>query len=107
MNFHSTRLKTKASTIKDLRHSVDPPLGLIVLWRDLYDNAGIDQTTPINLDGISDVPLGTVLKFLLMAVADNPKQLGYVVNSGVITVGTKASLQAQWKTRVYDIQDLL
>jgi len=104
---HWTRETPFGEAIKDLKNSIDPPLGLIVLWRDLYDNAGIDQTTPIYMDGISDVPLGTVLKLLLMAVSGSPRQLGYVVNSGVITVGTKASLQAQWKTHVYDIRDLL
>jgi len=98
---------TFGQAIDDLKNSVDPPLRLIVLWRDLYDNAGIDRQTPIMMDGMSEVPLRAALSSLLMAVAGNPGQLGYVVEGGVITVGTKDSLKEKWQTRVYDISDLL
>ena len=104
---HWTRQTPFGEAIEDLKNSVDPPLPLIVLWRDLYDNAEIDRQTPISMDGISDVPLGTALSFLLMAVTGNPTQLGYVIDGSVITVATKDSLQTKWKTRVYDISDLL
>ena len=42
-----------------------------------------------------------------MPVAGSPGQLGYVIDGGVITVGTKDSLGEKWDTRVYDISDLL
>jgi len=103
---HWTRNTTFGQAIDDVKNSVDPPLRLIVLWRDLYENAAIDQQTEIAMDGISDVPLGVALKSLLMAVTGNPGQLAYMVDGGVITVATKDSLKAKWKTRTYDIRDL-
>jgi hypothetical protein len=98
---------TFSQAIDELKSSVDPPLRLIVLWKDLYDNVGIDRQTPIMMDGISGVPLRAALSSLLMAVAGSPGQLGYVIDGGVITVGTKDSLREKWHTRVYDISDLL
>ncbi|MBL7153097.1 MAG: PmoA family protein [Phycisphaerae bacterium] len=103
---HWTRHTTFGQAIDDVKNSVDPPLRLIVLWRDLYENAAIDQQTEIAMDGISGVPLGVALKSLLMAVTGNPGQLGYVVDGGVITVATKDSLREKWRTRVYDVGDL-
>jgi hypothetical protein len=103
---HWTRDTAFGQAIDDVKNSVDPPLRLIVLWRDLYENAAIDQETAIGMDGISGVPLGVALKSLLMAVAGNPGQLGYVVEGGVITVATKDSLKEKWQTRVYNIRDL-
>ncbi len=39
--------------IEQIRNCVEPPLQIAVLWRDLYDNADIDRTTPINIDEVS------------------------------------------------------
>jgi tetratricopeptide (TPR) repeat protein len=93
-----------------LRRSVVPPLNIVVLWRDLEENALITTSTPINMDGSPNTRLGTGLENLLSALS-NPvvgTQLGYVVNKGVITVGTLDSLpQKKMETRVYDIADLV
>ncbi|MBN2271183.1 MAG: hypothetical protein JXN61_11250 [Sedimentisphaerales bacterium] len=103
---HWARDTTFGQAIDDVKNSVNPPMRLIVFWKDLYDNAAIDQDTTIGMDGISGVPLGVALKSLLMAVAGNPGQLGYIIDAGVITVATKDSLKEKWQTRVYDIRDL-
>jgi type II secretory pathway component GspD/PulD (secretin) len=89
------------------RNSVDPPLKIVPLWRDLYDNADIDQSTPINMDPISSVRLGSALKFLLEAVSGGFAELDYGVDNGVITIATKASLPANLVTLVYDVSDLV
>jgi len=93
--------------IEILKNSVEPPLKIIVLWRDLYDNADIDQTTAINMDAISGVPLGAVLSRLLDAVSGGFADLGYVVENGVITIATRESLPSELETLVYDVTDLL
>jgi type 1 glutamine amidotransferase len=103
---HWTRDTSFGQAIEDIKNSVDPPLQLIVLWKDLYENAAIDRQTAIGMDGISGVPLGVVLKSLLMGVTGDPGELGYVVEGGVITVATKESLKDKRQTRVYDIRDL-
>jgi len=104
---HWSRDTTFAEAVEDLRAAVDPPLKLIVLWRDLSQNAGIDRETAIQIDGVQDVTLSTALQLLLQAVASSPQQLGYVIEHDVITVGTKDSLHRNWRTQVYDISDLI
>ncbi|MHC4124653.1 MAG: hypothetical protein ACYSSI_13840 [Planctomycetota bacterium] len=89
-----------------LRSSVEPPLKIVVLWRDLQDNADINPTSPINIDGMPAVSLRTTLKLLLESVS-NTAELGYVVDNGVIVIATKQSLPKKLELRIYDITDLL
>jgi hypothetical protein len=93
--------------IEQIRNCVEPPLQIAVLWRDLYDNADIDRTTPINMDEISGVSIGTVLDLLLASVSGRYDQLGYTIDDGVIVIATVESLPNRLNPRVYDIADLL
>jgi len=91
-----------------LRYSTNPPLNIVVLWRDLAEKADIDKTTPIGMDGVSGIPLGKHLELLLMSVsAGSTAKLGYVVEKGVIIIATTESLPRKVQTRVYDITDLV
>ena len=90
-----------------VKNSVDPPLKIFVNWRDLYDNADIDQTTPINMDEISSVPLRAALKLLLEAVSGGFAELGHTIEDGVITIATVDSLPSEMETLVYDVTDLI
>ena len=96
-----------SEAIEEIKNSVEPPLNVFVNWRDLYDNADIDQTTPINMDPISAISLGTGLDLLLEAVSGGFAQLRYAVENGVVTIATEESLQIELKTLVYDVTDLL
>jgi hypothetical protein len=93
--------------IDRIRNCVEPPLQIAVLWRDLYDNAEIDRTTPINMDELSGVSIGTALELLLAGVSGRYDQLGYTIDDGVIIIATVESLPNRLKARVYDIADLL
>jgi len=93
--------------IEELKNSVGPPLKIVVLWRDLSDNADIERTTPINMDAISAVRLGTALKLLLMSVFGGFAELDYIVEDGVIIIATIESLPSKLETRVYDISFLV
>jgi tetratricopeptide (TPR) repeat protein len=90
-----------------LKNSVDPPLRVFVNWRDLYDNADIDQTTPINMDPISAIPLRKALGLLLEAVSGGFAAINFIVEGGVITIATAESLPSEMETLVYDVTDLL
>jgi tetratricopeptide (TPR) repeat protein len=96
-----------SEAIDELKNSVDPPLNVFVNWRDLYDNADIDQTTSINMDPISAISLGTALDLLLDAVSGGFAELRYSVENGVVTIATEESLKIELKTLVYDVTDLL
>lgn len=96
-----------SEAIEILRNSVAPPLKIVPLWRDLYDNADIDQSTAINMDPISSVRLGSAMRFLLEAVSGGFAELDFGVENGIITIATKESIPADLITLVYDVTDLI
>ena len=93
--------------IEMLKNSVDPSLKMFVNWRDLSDNADIDQTTPIHMDPISAIPLKNALELLLEAVSGGFANINYVVEGGVIKIATAESLPSEMETLVYDVTDLI
>jgi len=96
-----------AEAIEQIKYCVEPPLPIVVIWKDLYDNADIDRTTPIDMDEISGVSPGRALRLLLSSVSGGYDRLGYIVEDGIIMIATIESLPEKWETRVYDIADLL
>ncbi|MHC4595546.1 MAG: hypothetical protein ACYS19_11470, partial [Planctomycetota bacterium] len=96
-----------SDAIDIIKNSVAPPLKIVVLWRDLLEEAEIEPSTQINMDGLAGVRLVTGLESLLKAVVSSLiAELDYVINDGVITIATVDSLPSEWETRVYDISDL-
>jgi tetratricopeptide (TPR) repeat protein len=91
---------TLMQAIEQIRNTVTPPLKIVVLWRDLEENADIEQDTPINMGPISAAPMGTALDLLLKSVSSGlaMAELGYVVENGVITVATKDSLPSKMES---------
>ena len=108
VDLSALKLSTPFSrAIEILRNSTSPPLNIIVLWRDLSENALVERDTQIYMEGLSEIPLRTGLELLLRAVSSSPAELGYVVEGGVIIIATKNSLPVKMVTRVYDISDLV
>ena len=91
-----------ADALEQLKNSVEPPLSIVVLWRDLEENAAIDRTTPINMEGVSGIYLGTALRLLLRSVSAGA-EIDFVIKDGVIVIATKEALPNTLETRVYDI----
>ncbi|MHC4395958.1 MAG: hypothetical protein ACYS1A_09930 [Planctomycetota bacterium] len=81
-----------SEAIEELRNAVEPPLQIIVLWRDLIDSADIDQTTPINMDAVSGVSLKAALKIILKSVSGGLAELAYEIENGIITIATRDAL---------------
>lgn len=90
-----------------LRHATNPPVNIVVLWKDLKDNADIDPYTPIGMEGVTGVPLRTHLELLLQAVAGSGPRLGHMVRGKVIVIGLKENLRRKQITRVHDIRDII
>lgn len=105
--FEFTPNMSFAEAIEQIKYCVEPPLPIVVIWKDLYNNADIDRTTPANIDEISGVSPGRALKLLLSSVSGGYDQLGYIVEDGIIMIATVETLPERWETRVYDISDLL
>ncbi|MCH7921182.1 MAG: hypothetical protein IIC50_24835, partial [Planctomycetes bacterium] len=90
-----------------LKNSVDPPLQIVVLWRDLEDNAEVDPEGPMDLDSLPNVRLGTALDSLVLALGAGFYDITYIVEGGVIKIGTREALPAKLETRIYNIVDLM
>lgn len=105
--FEFTPNMSFAEAVELIEYCVDPPLQIAVIWKDLFDNADIDRTTPINMDVISGVSPGTALRLLLVSVSGGYDRLGYIVEDGIIMIATVESLPDRLETHVYDISDLL
>lgn len=96
-----------SKAIEAFRNSTKQPLNIVVLWKDIEENSDVTRDTPIGMEAVSGISLGKNLQFLLMSVSSDPKKLGYVVNNGVILIGTKDSLLNMRETRIYDVTDLV
>lgn len=103
LTFHTTF----SEAIDILRNSTTPPLKIVVLWKDLSENAYVEPDTPIKIDGVSGIRLRTGLELVLMSVYSGFAKLGYVVKGGVIIIATKETLPDKMVTRVYDVSYLL
>jgi len=86
-----------AEAFEMLRQSVDPPLSIVVLWKELLDMGDIEPVTPIDMEGIPDVRLGTALKLLLKSLSGGFCDLHSRIEDDVIVVGIQSdsSLEEQ------------
>ncbi|MCP4611928.1 MAG: M48 family metalloprotease [Planctomycetes bacterium] len=92
--------------VEILENSIEPPLQIQPIWKDLLDNAEVEQATPAGMDPLPHIKLRKALEILLTSVSSTglPK-LTYIVDEGVILIGTKDALPPKIVTRVYDISD--
>ncbi len=103
-----TRLTPLSEALDIVRHSIAPPLSIIVLWKPL-NGAGIYANTPIGIDVAGKLKVGQILNLLTLSLsAGASSKIGYTVDGGVITISTTDTLAApNLVTRVYDISDLV
>jgi hypothetical protein len=77
-----------------LRNSVAPPLQIVAMWRNLYEAAYIEPSSPIEIDGMPSVRLGTALDILLRSMSPLPSdsRIAYRIQDSVIVIGTPDAL---------------
>jgi len=94
--------------IEKLEESVEPSIQIQPNWRDLLENAEVEQSTPAGMDPLTGVKLRKALEILLAGVSSiDFAELIYVVDEGVILIGTVDMLVRPMVHRVYDISDLV
>ena len=93
--------------IEIIRTTVDPPLKIVVRWKDLEENAYIERDTVIGVRGLIGIPLGKGLKELVDSVSGGITKIDFTVEDGIITIATLESLPTKLITRVYDITELV
>ncbi|MFH1716492.1 MAG: hypothetical protein ABIF19_04010 [Planctomycetota bacterium] len=92
-----------ADVITRLKESVDPPLQIQPNWKDLLENADVEETTPPGMDPLTGIKLRKALEILLAGVSSDSSELGYVVDGGVVLIATEGSLPKRMVTVVYEI----
>jgi len=98
---------TLGEALDMLQSRTNPPLPLVILWRDLRENALVDRNTPIGLAGTGMIPMRQALRLVLLSVGGGPGRIGCYIRDGVITVATPASgLNREYATRAYDTRML-
>jgi hypothetical protein len=95
-----------ADVLNELKNSVDPPLQIQPNWRDLLENAEVEQTTPAGMDPQPNIKLRKALEILLEGISSDFAELKYVVDEGVILIATADSLPSKMVPRVYEIPAL-
>jgi hypothetical protein len=80
-----------AEAVEILRRSVDPPLNIVVLWNDLTAFLSVERTTPINLDGMPIVRLGTALDLLVRGLPASDEQPTWRIKGDAIVIATAAT----------------
>jgi hypothetical protein len=99
---------TFADALEIIRHAVEPPLPMVVMWKDIEENAFVERTTPVGIDGLGATTLGQALKLVLLGVSSKGAELEYVVEGGLITIASKAMGLGQRRyTRAYDVGEVL
>ncbi len=94
--------------IERLKNSVAPPLQIQPIWRDLLENAEVEQATPSGMEPLTRVKLGKALEILLAGLSSTElAKLTYIVDGGVILIGTADMLPPKMLHRIYDISDLV
>jgi hypothetical protein len=96
-----------SEAVDNFRNLANPPLNIVVLWKDIEENSDVDRHTPVGIEPFPGVSFAKNLELMLMSVSGDPKTLGYTVDKGVITIATQNFLSRKMETRVYDTLDLL
>lgn len=78
-----------SDAIEAIKNSTNPPLPIVVLWKDLAENADIEPGAPIGMDGLPGVRLESVLKALLKAMGAGSSELFYRIDDDVILISTE------------------
>lgn len=81
-----------AEAIEHLKKSVEPPLNIVALWNDLMDSLSVERTTPINIDGMASVKLGTALDLLVKGVHSGGAKAMWRIKGDAIVIATAAAL---------------
>ncbi len=81
-----------ATAIEILRKSVEPPLNIVVLWRDVQSNLSVDPATPVTIGGSPKIRLGTALDLLVKGLHDGSGTPMWRIEDDAIVIGTAATL---------------
>jgi len=81
-----------ATAFEILRKSVEPPLNIVVLWKDVQTNLSVDPASPISIEGSPKIRLGTALDLLVKGLYNGSAKPMWRIQDDAIVIGTTATL---------------
>ncbi len=94
-----------AEAIELLKNSVEPPLPIVVLWKELQESCDIEPPTPIGMDGPPPVKLETALKTVIEAVSGGLTDISYQIDDDVIVIREEELQSPQAAFSTIEIQE--
>jgi hypothetical protein len=79
---------------------------MMINWNDLRQNAFIEETSPVGVDGFGRVGIGQALELICNAVDGGKGQVSFTQRGKVLIVASKQSLGNPKSLRVIDISEL-
>ena len=92
--------------LERIRTSIEPALPMMINWNDLRQNAFIEETSPVGVDGFGRVGIGQALELICNAVDGGKGQVSFTQRGRVVIVASKQSLGNPKSMRVIDISEL-
>jgi hypothetical protein len=92
--------------LERIRTSIEPALPMMINWNDLRQNAFIEETSPVGVDGFGRVEIGQALELICNAVDGGKGQVSFTQRGKVLIVASKQSLGNPKSLRVIDIGEL-
>ena len=89
-----------------IANSTNPPMPMVVLWKDIERNAYVDKTTPIELQFKGPIKIRQALEILLTRLPSEYGKMQYVVKDGLIIIASDRMKLNNKVTRVYDIREI-
>ncbi len=81
-----------SEAVEVLKRSVEPPLNIVVLWNDLMDSLSVEPSTPISINGMASIKLGTALDLLVRGIRSSGAKAMWRIKGDAIVIATAAGL---------------
>lgn len=92
--------------LEQVRTSIEPALPMMINWNDLRQNAFIEETSPVGIDGLGWIGIGHALELICNAVDGGKGEVSFIQRGRVLVVASKQSLGNPVSMRVIDIGEL-
>jgi hypothetical protein len=92
--------------LERVRTSIEPALPMMINWNDLRQNAFIEETSPVGVDGLGRMGIGQALELICNAVDGGKGQVSFAQRGRVVVVASKKSIGNLKSLKVIDIGEL-
>jgi len=86
--------------------AVEPRLPLLILWKDLEQNAFVERDMPVGIEGVGRIRLDRALELIMRAAAGSDTVLTLTPEGGILTLATRQAGLHKPRSLVYSVGDI-